>query len=84
MIDNIKTLKSVGRPAGSKSTIPFNLGQLYQIFGPNACPPVSSIWLRENGLLDKVNKEAINTIVIPEINKTSPQIKVIDFNEDSE
>ena len=73
--------KTAGRPLGSKSTTNFNLGMLYQKFGPNICPPISSVWLREQGLINDVKVE----YKLPEaIAQPTAQIKRIDFNQEND
>lgn len=73
--------KKAGRPAGSKSTTNFNLGMLYQKFGQNCCPPISTVWLREQGLINDVKVE----YKLPEvITQPTAQIKRIDFNQEND
>ena len=70
--------KKAGRPIGSKSTIPFNLGKLYKIFGEDACPEIGLKWLKENGLIQEKSNESQKIFVTPVQEKT--QIKVVNFD----
>jgi hypothetical protein len=72
--------KKVGRPVGSKSTTAFSLQVIYQKFGPFCCPPISTVWLKENGLINdvKVEHELPKSLTV----EPKSSIKIVNFDKE--
>lgn len=89
--------KKIGRPLGAKSTMAYNLGQLYNKFGPNACPEIGVVWLKQNGILDANNNFIIDnnnnnnnnqSIITNAVNQSNPtdakvNVQVLDLSDTS-
>lgn len=75
-------IRKPGKPKGAKSTIPYNLGKLYEKFGANSCPPISMVWLRENGMLEKAGEIVNNNQVVAAPKTKQVQVSVIEFDKE--